>query len=132
MHVVAEVAARYAKAGYFTVIDGIVGPHWFLTAVTDPLAGAGADVACAILRPALPIAVERAAKRPSTRSADPAVIEQLWNGFAGLDHSLDAHVIDHSGLTVEQTVAVLDERLRDGALTLIQGPFDAESVSTKP
>jgi hypothetical protein len=35
MQIVAEVAARYARAGYFTVIDGIVSPHWFFPPLRD-------------------------------------------------------------------------------------------------
>jgi predicted kinase len=29
MQTIADVATRYARAGYFTVIDGIVSPRWF-------------------------------------------------------------------------------------------------------
>lgn len=41
MGIVTEVAARYAAAGYFTVIDGIVIPGWFLEPVRDALHAAG-------------------------------------------------------------------------------------------
>src|ERR671926_1232448 len=85
MQIVAEVAARYARAGYFTVVDGIVSPRWFLEPLRAVLTSAGLEVAYAILRPPLPIAIERATSRASTRLADPGVIERLWSDFAELD-----------------------------------------------
>jgi hypothetical protein len=51
MEIVAEVAARYAHAGYFTVIDGIVCPRWFLEPLRHALTTAGLRIAYAILRP---------------------------------------------------------------------------------
>jgi predicted kinase len=118
MQIVAEVAARYARAGYFTVIDGIVSPRWFLEPLRAPLTTAGLRIAYAILRPPLPIAIERATIRPSTRLADRSVIEQLWNGFADLDEALKGHVIDNSELTAEETAIAIEERLRLGTLTV--------------
>ena len=118
MQIVAEVAARYARAGYFTVIDGIVSPPWFFEPLRDALTTAGLRIAYTILRPPLPIAIERARIRPSTRLADRSVIEQLWNGFANLDEALEGHVIDNSELTAEETAVAIEERLRLGTLTV--------------
>jgi adenylate kinase family enzyme len=118
MQVVADVAARYARAAYFTVIDGIVSPRGFFEPLRAALASRGVRIAYAILRPSLPIAIERATTRPSTRLADRGVIEQLWNGFADLDEALEGHVIDNSELTAQQTAATVDERRRQGTLTV--------------
>jgi hypothetical protein len=118
MEIVADVAARYARADYFTVIDGIVSPRWFFEPLRDALTSSGLGVAYVILRPPLPIAIERATMRPSSRLADRAVIEPLWDGFADLDAALEAHVIDNSELTAEETAAVLERRLRLGTLTV--------------
>ena len=118
MQIVAEVAARYARAGYFTVIDGIVGPRWFFEPIRDALRTARLHLAYAILRPSLPVASERAAVRSVTQLADRRVIEHLWNGFANLDGTLEDHVIDNSEQTAEDTVAAIEERLGLGTLTV--------------
>ena len=118
MQIVAEVAARYARAGYFTVVDGIVSPRWFFAPLRAALREAGLPVAYAILRPPLPVAIERATLRPSTRLADRSVIEHLWNGFADLDEALERHVIDNGDLTDEETADAVEERLRQGTLTV--------------
>jgi adenylate kinase family enzyme len=118
MQIVAEVAARYARGGYFVIIDGIVSPRWFFEPLRDALANVGLRIAYAILRPPLPIAIERATIRPSTRLADRSVIEPLWNNFADLDETLEGHVVDNSELTAEETADVIEERLRLGTLTV--------------
>jgi predicted kinase len=118
MQIVAEVAARYAHAGYFTVIDGIVSPRWFFEPLRAALTTAGLRTAYAILRPPLPIAIERATIRPSSRLADRNVIEHLWGDFADLDRALEGHVIDNSELTAEETAVAIEERLRLGTLTV--------------
>lgn len=118
MQIVAEVAARYARAGYFTVIDGIVGPRWFFEPLRDALTTAELDIGYVILRPSLPIATERAAIRSATRLADRSVIEHLWRGFADLDETVEGHVIDNSEQTVQETVVAIEERLGLGTLTV--------------
>src|SRR6266536_2695847 len=35
MRIVAEAAAGYAEAGYFTIIDGIISPRWFFEPLRD-------------------------------------------------------------------------------------------------
>jgi adenylate kinase family enzyme len=116
MQIVAEVAARYARAGYFTVIDGIVSPRWFFEPLRDALTTAGLWIAYAVLRPSLPTTIERARIRSSTRLADRSVIEQLWNSFADLDDALECHVIDNSKLTAVETAAAIEEQLGLGML----------------
>ena len=118
MGIVAEAAARYARAGYFTVVDGIVSPRWFLEPLRAVLRSAGLEVAYAILRPPLPVAIERATSRASTRLADPGVIERLWSDFAELDEALEGHVVDTGELTAEETALALEERLRLGTLAV--------------
>jgi adenylate kinase family enzyme len=118
MEIVADVAARYARAGYFTVIDGIISPSWFLEPVRAALTTAGLTVAYVILRPPLPVTLERATVRRSTRLSSRSVIERLWDGFSGLDESLEHHVIDSGELTPEGTALAIEERLRLGTLTV--------------
>lgn len=116
MRIVGDAAAGYAGAGYFTIIDGIISPGWFFEPMRDALRAAGFRVAIAILRPPLAVAVERATRRPASRLANPAVVEQIWRNFTELG-SLERHVFDSGRHTAEETAELLWERLRSGALT---------------
>lgn len=118
MQIVAEVAARYARVGYFTVIDGIVGPRWFFELLRAELTTAELRIGYLILRPSLPIATERATIRAGTALADRSVIEHLWHGFDDLNETLEGHVIDNSEQTAQETVVAIEERLRLGTLTV--------------
>ena len=81
MRLVGVAAAGYAADGYFSVSDGIISPGWFLEPLTKSLRAAGFQVAYAVLRPALPIAIGRAERRSASRLSDAGVIEQLWGDF---------------------------------------------------
>ena len=118
MQIVGDAAAGYARAGYFTVIDGIVSPRWFFEPLRAALATAGLRIAYVILRPPLPIAIERATIRSATRLADPSTIQKLWNGFAELDETFERHVIDNGEQSAEDTVVAIEEQLRLGTLTV--------------
>ena len=84
MRIVAGAAATYAGAGYFTIVDGIVLPRFFFEPLRDALAEAGHRVAYAVLRAPLEVCVSRAGAHDSQPPADPAVVERLWQHFAGL------------------------------------------------
>jgi tRNA uridine 5-carbamoylmethylation protein Kti12 len=116
MRIVADAAAGYAGAGYFTIVDGIVSPRWFFEPLRDRLRDAGHAVAYAILRPSLETCVSRASDRSPAQLADPAVVEQLWHQFAGLG-PLERHVIDTGDETAAQTAETLAQHLRDGRLS---------------
>jgi hypothetical protein len=111
MRIVAQAAAGYADAGYFTIIDGIVTPGWFFEPLRDALGAAGHRVAYAVLRAPLPVCVERAASRLSDRLSDIAVVERLWHDFADLG-PLETHVLDGGTRDAEAIADVLVERLR--------------------
>jgi adenylate kinase family enzyme len=117
MRIVAQAAAAYTDAGYFTIIDGIVLPEWFLQPLRDSLGAAGHRIAYAVLRAPLAVCVERAEGRASSRLSNAAVIERLWHDFADLG-PLEAHVIDSGTLDAEATADVLAERLRGGLLAI--------------
>jgi tRNA uridine 5-carbamoylmethylation protein Kti12 len=117
MQIVGEVAARYADAGYFTVIDGIVSPRWFLEPLRQSLAAAGHRAAYAVLRPTLPTALRRAEDRAGERLSDPAVIRQLWDDFGDLG-GLEHHAIDNTELSAEDTARLIRERVAAGELTV--------------
>ena len=92
MRIVADAAAGYANAGYFTAIDGILIPGWFFEPLRDALFASGHRVAYAVLRAPLPICETRSSARAETPLADASAIEQIWNAFADLG-DLEGHVI---------------------------------------
>ena len=116
MAAVGEAAAHYASARYFTVIEGIISPRWFFPPLRQALVAEGLRVAYAILRPSLPVAIERAQSRVSSGLSEPRVIEQLWCDFADLDEPLERHVVDNTELTAEETAEQIDDQLLGGAL----------------
>lgn len=81
MQIVAEAAAGYAAAGYFTIVDGIVIPRWFLAPLRDALYEAGHDVAYAVLRAPLEVCRARVQGRegepPIGRRARPAAVRRI-------------------------------------------------------
>jgi predicted kinase len=110
MQIVAEAASHYASAGYFTIIDGIVSPRWFLQPLRNSLRATGNSVAYAVLRAPLPTCLTRAASRGSGRLSDAAVVERLWHDFTELG-PLEPHVIDSGPQAADAVVAALAERL---------------------
>ena len=105
MRIVAEAAAGYAGAGYFTIVDGIVIPRWFLRPLRERLEASGHAVAYAVLRPPLAVCL--------ARETDRAVVEQLWREFADLG-DLEPHVIETEG----RSVAEIADALEPGELLL--------------
>jgi predicted kinase len=117
MQIVGDVAVAYKRAGYETIIDGIVLPRWFLEPLRASITASGFDVAYAVLRPPLAVAVERAASRHASHLSDAAVVEQLWNEFSDLG-ALEQHAIEiPERQTAEETAELVAERFDTGALT---------------
>ncbi len=117
MGIVADAAAGYALDGYFTVIDGIVIPRWFLGPVGDRLRDAGLSFAYAVLRAPLSVCSSRLRARESIELAEPAVIEQLWRSFADLGE-LERHVLSLDAEAPEEVAELLAGRLDDGSLAI--------------
>jgi tRNA uridine 5-carbamoylmethylation protein Kti12 len=115
MRIVADAAAAYAAAGYFTIVDGIIIPGWFLEPVRDSLREAGHPVAYAVLRAPLPVCAFRARSRASQPLGDPEVVERLWHDFADLG-PLEPNAIDIGTSSPEEAADLLARRLRDGLL----------------
>lgn len=121
MRIVAAAAAAYAGAGYFTVVDGIVLPEWFLAPLSEALLTAGHRVAYAVLREDLSVCVERVRARegdPALVSAE--VVEQLWRGFTALGE-LERHAVDLAGADPGQAADLLERALADGCLAIAAG-----------
>lgn len=117
MRIVAEAAAGYAAAGYFTVIDGIVIPGWFLEPLSDALRHAGHPVAYAVLRAPLSVCMARAQHREREPFANAKAIEQLWSSFEDLG-SVERNALDLGTMGSEEAADMLDQRLKAGLLTL--------------
>jgi predicted kinase len=117
MRLVAQAALGYAAAGYFTIVDGIVIPKWFLRPLRDAFHETGQQSAYAVLRAPLAVCSARARERERVPLAEPAVIEQLWQSFADLGE-LERHVIDLDGQSPEEAADLVTEHLAAGLLAL--------------
>jgi hypothetical protein len=105
MRIVGDAAAAYAGAGYFTIVEGIVIPRWFLGPLSESLRGAGYDVAYAVLRAPLELCLAR------RDQIDPDVVESVWRQFAELAE-FEANAIDVEDVTPDAVVAELTEGVR--------------------
>jgi tRNA uridine 5-carbamoylmethylation protein Kti12 len=115
LRIVADAAGAYAAAGYFTIVDGIIIPGWFFEPLCDSLRAAGHPVAYAVLRAPLEVCMSRAVGRDSQPTADPAIVEQLWQNFAALG-PLESHAVEVGTRGSAEVVDLLTERLRAGSL----------------
>lgn len=93
MEIVGEAAAGFARAGYFTIVDGIVLPQWALIPLREVLQRAEVDVAYVILRAPLQTCVERVRTRPEQRFSEPAVVPFMHEQFADLGE-FERNVLD--------------------------------------
>jgi hypothetical protein len=117
MRIVAHAAAGYAAAGYFTIVDGIIMPRWFLEPLGDSLRAEGHRVAFAVLRAPLDVCASRASIRESQPPADPDVGENLWRDFSDLG-VLESHAIEIGTKRPEEVAELLADRLGAGSLAL--------------
>lgn len=117
MRAVGEAAASYARGGYFTVVDGIVIPRFFLATLRDALAAAGLAVAYAVLRAPLLTCLERVAGRQGSELSSAAVVERLWSEFADLGE-YERHAVAAGTLIPAELAEDIDTRLAAGELGL--------------
>lgn len=115
MGIVAQAAAGYAAAGYFTIVEGIVIPGWFFEPLSDAFREAGLGVAYAVLRSPLADCLGRVQRREGQPPIDEAAIEQVWSSFLGLG-DLEDHVLEVEGRDPMATAEALEDRLAAGSL----------------
>jgi predicted kinase len=115
MRIVAQAAATYAAAGFFTIVDGIIIPGWFLAPVRDWLREAGHPVAYAVLRAPLAVCTSRARDRDSGALADRDVVERLWHDFADLG-PWEPNAIDIGMKSADEAADLLAQCLSTGLL----------------
>jgi hypothetical protein len=106
MRIAAGAAAAYADAGYFTIVDGIVIPRWFLVPLRDALHESGHRVAYAVLRAPLELCLARRS------TIDAAIVESVWRQFTDLG-PYEPHAIEVTDAAPAEVVAELTAGLRD-------------------
>jgi predicted kinase len=117
MGVVGQAAATYAEAGYFTVIDGIVLPRWFLEPLRTALRAAGFRVVYLVLRAPLPVCASRVDAREGLVLPEPDVVPKIWSQFEDLGE-LEGHALDVEGRDRDEVVAVVEGILAGGSHTV--------------
>ena len=80
--VVGDAAETYAKAGYMTIVEGVILPGWFFEPLHERLQDAELEVTTVVLRPPLEICLARASQRSARPLSDLAVVQRLWEEFA--------------------------------------------------
>ena len=96
----ASTTRCYARAGYFVVVDGVIGP-WFLGRFRKIV---GTTLHYVVLRPDFETTMARAQARPDSALKEREAIENLYKQFAALGN-LERHVVDTSTHLV---IATLD------------------------
>jgi tRNA uridine 5-carbamoylmethylation protein Kti12 len=117
MRTAAGAAAAYAEAGYFTIVDGIVIPRWYLGTLREVFVAVGLRVGYAVLRAPLEACVERVNAREGGPLAEPGVIEQLWDEFAELGE-FERHVIEVGDRKADEVGDEISRLLADERLAL--------------
>jgi len=98
--VIAEAAAIYAEGGYFTVLDGIVGP-WFLSTFSDAAQRHSVGLHYLVLFPDVQIAIQRVLTRPGEGLRQEKPVRDLHQQFSNLGR-YGKHTIDSSTLSPEE------------------------------
>ena len=119
MRVIAEASFGYARGGYFTVLDGIVGPwmlrHFRRLSTAQP----EVDLVYIVLRPRRQVALARAQAR-TTQGAllSQGPIGHMWDQFADLG-PLESHVLDTSDDDTGATERRVQAALRNESMRLL-------------
>jgi predicted kinase len=112
MGIAGEAAVAYAAAGYFTVLEGIVLPRWFLTPLRDGLRKAGFRAVYVVLQAPLPVCLGRVERRDGRVDAE--AITKIWTEFEDLGE-FEQHAIDVSECSSEEAANTLEQVLAAGS-----------------
>lgn len=114
---IAAAACAYAQGGYFTIIDGVVGP-WFLKPFRDAAAANNIPLHYAVLRPAnADMAFARVQSRGTHGLKAEGPVRDLFRQFADLG-ALEKHVFDAAPMDADETAAALKAKLEAGGFRL--------------
>jgi hypothetical protein len=106
----------FAGGGYFTILDWVVGP-WFLDVYRDDARRTGIFLDYVVLRPSEAQASQRARDRVDRPIADYGPMRPLFRQMSDMGE-LEAHVIDTSDLSVNDTVLSVNQGLGNGRYRL--------------
>lgn len=111
-----EAAKRFARGGYEVIVDGIIGV-WFLEPWLK-IVREGYEVHYIILRAGKDQTMKRAVGRSKLdRKTNIELVETMWEQFSHLGR-YESNVIDTTDLSVEETVSVIKEKIREKSFLL--------------
>ena len=114
---IARAAAAFAADGYDVFVDGVVGP-WFLPTFVSELRGRFAPVHYVILRAGLEDTVKRASSRPAP--GDEGVVRHMHGEFSDLG-PFERHAVDSTDRTEDDTLDEIERRWSAGEFLLDLG-----------
>lgn len=111
-----EATKVFAKNSYEVLVDGIIGP-WFLSPWMQAAAD-GYEVHYIVLRASKEETLRRGIHREKLdAAANTELIQVMWEQFAHLGE-FEAHVIDTTDQTIEQSVAQIRRCLQERSMLL--------------
>ena len=110
--ILAKVAEGYASAGYFVIVDGVIGP-WFL----EPFKALRVPLHYIVLRPSLDVAIRRCRGRGGDTLTDPESITELYQQLSSLGE-LERHVLRTNGHSAQETLSAVIGAVHSGAFHL--------------
>lgn len=113
VHISAKAAARYANAGYTTVLDGQYGP-WYIDQVKS--AAQKIDVSFVVLRADLQTCLARCESNPNYAN-EQAALERMYEHFNELGQ-FEKFVLDTTTTTPEEATNTLLQRFEAGELLI--------------
>jgi predicted kinase len=116
MEIAAGVAGRYARAGYFVALDGVVRPS-----MLQPYQALNLPLHYIVLRTSVAEAIARCTSRGGDSLTDPVVVANLHAEFADLGE-YESHVLPVTGFNREQTNDAVVTALKNDAYRLRMTP----------
>ena len=114
---IAGAACAYAAGGYFTIIDGIVGP-WFLAPYREAAAAKIIPLHYIVLRPAdADITFARVQARGTHGLKAEGPVRELFRQFSDLS-TLEKHAFDSGAMSAEEAAAALGQKIQTGQFRL--------------
>jgi predicted kinase len=114
LEAITDAAAAYARGGYDVILDGVIVP-WFVDRYRERAADAEIAMSYVVLAAPLEVTLRRAAERHGAEHLrDPEPITAMHAAFAELGR-WSTHLVPTDDRTPEEIVALLRERLPDGA-----------------
>ena len=105
-----EAAKRYARGGYDVIVDGIVGPWFFVRE--------DYEVHYIVLRASKEETMKRAVERSKLdRKTNVELVETMWEQFCNLG-IYESNVIETTTYSIQEAVFAVKEKISSGAALL--------------